>query len=87
MRHTMMNESHTMTESPIATEAEFREEVEKIIQSAPPHRVLKLRKIQAECDGIRRKYKANPQMIRELIYNKMITSLIDLNESLKPLKS
>lgn len=37
----------------------LKEEVEKVITSAPPKNQLKLRKIQARLDGIRRKVK-NP---------------------------
>lgn len=36
-------------------EEEFKAEVERLILSSPPHQQLKMRAMQAKCDGIRRK--------------------------------
>lgn len=64
----------------------LHDEVEKIIASAPPNLVLKLRALQARLDGVRKRVH-NPIVSLNIIYEEMLESLITLNETLKPLEN
>lgn len=62
----------------------LKEEVEKVIQNAPPTMCLKLRALQARLDRVRAKYSNAPPIVTaELMYSEMIRSLNELNEVLK----
>jgi len=63
----------------------LRGESEKIIQGAPANNQLKLRALQAKCDGIRNKVKDNFVGANRMYYM-MQDSLMELNESLKPFR-
>lgn len=63
----------------------LKNEVEKIINSAPPHQVLKLRALQARMDGIRNRVR-NPIVSMNMIADEMMRSFLELNEALKPLR-
>jgi len=65
--------------------AYLSEEVEKVIASAPPRVVLKLRALQSRMDRIHMKVQ-NPLVRLNMIYNEMIRALLMLNETLKPLR-
>ena len=57
-------------------------EAEKVIQAAPANKQLKLRALQAKCDGVRKRIK-NAQISKEIMYHMMMISLYELNEALK----
>lgn len=60
----------------------LQEQVEELIQTAQPRNVLKLRKLQAQLDGIRRRYK-DPIARCNAIHAEMIRSLNELNAVLR----
>lgn len=65
------------------TEDEFRAEVQKIIDAAPPERRPRLQGLQWKCDQVRMLYKDNPTK-RMLEMNKLMwESFHELNEALK----
>ena len=60
----------------------LKEEAEKVINSADPSNQLKLRAIQARCDGIRSRMK-NPLVSAQAMYNMMIEDGVNpLSEAL-----
>lgn len=61
--------------------AYLNEEVEKIIATVPPNRVLKLRALQARMLGIRRRVK-NPQVSMLMIAREMMVSFDELRQVL-----
>lgn len=63
--------------------AYLEQEVERVISSAPPNQVLKLRALQARMDGIRAKVH-NPVVRMHKINDEMMRSFLELNEALKP---
>lgn len=67
------------------TEEEFRTEIERIIQSSPPHMHLKMRALQAKCDGIRRKSHWTQQQKLDAIFSLMMDSFAELREALNSL--
>ena len=63
----------------------LKEEAEKVIQGALPKHQLKLRALQAKCDGIRAKVK-DPFIRADRIYCTMQDSFFEMNEVLKPFR-
>jgi hypothetical protein len=59
----------------------LRAMVEDLILSAPPYSQLKLRALQAKCDGIRARVK-NPTVCARIMADVMLNSLTELNDVL-----
>ena len=60
----------------------LRAEAEKVIAQASPNKVLKLRQLQARCDGIRRRVH-EPSVAAGMVYGLMLDRLNELNVHLK----
>jgi hypothetical protein len=60
----------------------LKDEIEGVISSAQPSKVLGLRRLQARIDGIKRKHK-DPIARCNALHAEMIASLNQLNDALK----
>lgn len=73
------NELMAMSETELTTY--LHEEAEKLIANTSPHNQLKMRALQAQCDGIRKKYR-NPVVSCGKIYALMESRFFELNDAL-----
>ena len=73
--------------NPTEFEEQRVKEISKVITNAPPESRLRLNQLQFRIDAVRFRYRKNPQVCAQVLYDEMLKSLFSLRDNLNELMS